>query len=196
MEPFFRRKYFEFSIHQYTLQKNLWTFLRNLPIFLHSPSLFLGKGSVSSSATPCTVLSPIATRFRGHAPAHHALSEFEIFAFTSTPNSLYSCGLWVNTRPHLTLHREGKNPLAFTLNGLFVSFLPLSGEEVKAKNEKRRTRALRVRVGAFRRTKRGAGHTAVNAVAEPTNFRGNEWSGSAKISLKSGIIVSYFLYLL
>ena len=38
--------------------KNLWTFLRNLSVFLHSPSLFGGKGSVSSSATPCTVFSP------------------------------------------------------------------------------------------------------------------------------------------
>lgn len=38
----------------------------------------------------------------------------------------------------------------------------------------------RVRVGAFRRTKRGAGHTAVNTMAAPTHFRGNEWSGSAK----------------
>ena len=66
-------------------------------------------------------------------------------------------------------------PFAFTLNGLCISFLPLSGEEVKAKNEKRRTRALRVRVGAFCRTKRDAGHTAVNGLAAPTDFLGHEW---------------------
>ena len=70
--------------------------------------------------------------------------------------------------------------LTFTLNELSISFLPLSGEEVKAKNEKRRTRALRVRVGAFRRTKRDAGDTAVNGLAAPTDFRGNEWQGSTK----------------
>ena len=36
----------------------------------------------------------------------------------------------------------------FTRKSLFLSFLQLYGEEVKAKNEKQRTRALRVRVGA------------------------------------------------
>lgn len=79
---FFEENVSNFPFISTHCKKNLWTFLRNLPIFLHSPSLFWGKGSVSSSATPCTVLSPIATRFRGHAPAHHALSELEIFAFT------------------------------------------------------------------------------------------------------------------
>ena len=37
---------------------------------------------------------------------------------------------------------------AFTRKSLFHRFLQSYGEEVKAKNEKQRTRALRVRVGA------------------------------------------------
>ena len=36
---------------------------------------------------------------------------------------------------------------AFTCNSLFHSSLQSYGEEVKAKNEKQRTRALRVHVG-------------------------------------------------
>ena len=42
---------------------------------------------------------------------------------------------------------EGNKGEAFTRKSLFHSFLPSYGEEVKAKNEKQRTRALRVRVG-------------------------------------------------
>ena len=38
----------------------------------------------------------------------------------------------------------------FTRKSLFLSFLQLYGEEVKAKNEKQRTRALRVRVGGLK----------------------------------------------
>ena len=59
-------------------------------------------------------------------------------------------------------------------------FYPSRVKRWRQKHEKRRTRALRVRVGAFRRTNRGTGHTAVNAVAAPTDFRGNEWQGSTK----------------
>ena len=87
--------------------KNLWTFLRNLPIFLHSPSLFLGKGSVSSSATPCTVLSrpsPRAFADTRLCIAHSVSSKSLPSPFTFTPNSLLACGLWVNISPNLTLH--------------------------------------------------------------------------------------------
>ena len=88
--------------------KNLWTFLRNLSVFLHSPSLFWGKGSVSSFATPSTVLSrppPRAfadTRLR---IAHSASSKSLPSPFTFIPNSLSSCGLWVKITANLTLHR-------------------------------------------------------------------------------------------
>ena len=91
-----------------TLCKNLWIFLRNLSVFLHSPSLFLGKGSVSSSATPCTVLSRPSPRAFADTRlriAHSASSKYLPSPFIFTHNSLYSCGLWVNMSPHLTLHR-------------------------------------------------------------------------------------------
>ena len=42
---------------------------------------------------------------------------------------------------------EGNKGEAFTRKSLFPSFLQSCGEEVKAKNEKQRTRALRVRDG-------------------------------------------------
>ena len=42
---------------------------------------------------------------------------------------------------------EGKRGETFTRKSLFHRFLQSYGEEVKAKNEKQRTRALRVRVG-------------------------------------------------
>ena len=46
---------------------------------------------------------------------------------------------------------EGKSDETFTLNPLYDSFLSPKGEEVKAKSRKQRTRALRVRVGLFRK---------------------------------------------
>ena len=42
---------------------------------------------------------------------------------------------------------EGNKDGAFTRKSLFHSFLQSYGEEVKEKNEKQRTRALRVRIG-------------------------------------------------
>lgn len=43
--------------------------------------------------------------------------------------------------PFNTSPVKEKNPLTFTLNGLFVSSLPFSGEEVKAKKTKNAGRA-------------------------------------------------------
>ena len=60
----FRRKCFGFSVRRNTLKKNLWTFLRNLSVFLHSPSLFLEKGAFLPPLRP-------AQFFPAH---HHALS--------------------------------------------------------------------------------------------------------------------------
>ena len=82
MGAFFRRKCFEFSVHQNTLQK-LVDFSSRPPHFLAFSLSFLGKGErfLLRYALHCS-FPPIATRFRGHAPAHRALSEFQIFAFT------------------------------------------------------------------------------------------------------------------
>ena len=76
MEPFFRGKCFDFSVYRYTLQK-LVDFSSKPPHFLAFSLSFLGKGErfLLRYALHCP-FPPIATRFRGHAPAHHALSEF------------------------------------------------------------------------------------------------------------------------
>ena len=95
MESFFEENVSNFPFIR-THCKNLWTFLRNLPIFLHSPSRFWGKGSVSSFATPCTVLSRPSPRAFADTRlriAHSASSKSLPSPFTFTPNSLYSCGL-------------------------------------------------------------------------------------------------------
>ena len=48
--------------------------------------------------------------------------------------------------PFFAFTCEGNKSETFTRKSLFPSFLQSYGEEVKAKNEKQRTRALRVRV--------------------------------------------------
>ena len=50
---------------------------------------------------------------------------------------------------------EGKSSESFTFNPLYHSFLSPKGEEVKAKNGKQRTHALRARVGLARCTAGG-----------------------------------------
>ena len=86
-----------------------------------------------------------SVRANGHAPAHCALSEFEFLA--STRNSFIQCVLCVKGMSFFAFTGEGKRCEAFTHKSLFHRSLPSYGEEVKAKNEKRRTRALRVHVG-------------------------------------------------
>ena len=92
---FFEENVSNFSFFD-TLCKNLWTFLRNLSVFLHSPSLFWGKVSVSSSATRCTVLSRPSPRAFADTRlriAHSASSKSLPSPFTFTPNLLLACGL-------------------------------------------------------------------------------------------------------
>ncbi len=83
------------------------------------------------------------TRVTRHAPSHRALSEFAIPAFTLHLHT-YPIDIQMLTRelhPHFLLHRgEGKGGEAFTLITLLSNDLHTTGEEVKAKNEKRRTR--------------------------------------------------------
>ena len=83
------------------------------------------------------------TRVTRHAPSHRALSEFAIPAFTLHLHT-YPIDIQMLTRelhPHFLLHRgEGKGGEAFTHITLLSNDLHATGEEVKAKNEKRRTR--------------------------------------------------------
>ena len=83
------------------------------------------------------------TRATRHALSHRALSEFAIPAFTlhlhTYPSDTHT--LSRELHPHFLLHRgEGKGGEAFTLITLLSNDLRAIGEEVKAKNEKRRTR--------------------------------------------------------
>ena len=83
------------------------------------------------------------TRVTRHALSHRALSEFAIPAFTLHLHT-YPIDIQTLSRelhPHFLLHRgEGKGGEAFTLITLLSNDLRTIGEEVKAKNEKRRTR--------------------------------------------------------
>ena len=116
-------------------------FLSKRPFFSLLPPHFWGKRRT-------LLLHPTIRRFRlrtslradVHAPAHRALSEFAIPAFTFTRNPLIQCVLWVMDCALFAFTCEGKRGESFTHKSLMHSFLRPCGEEVKAKNEKRRTR--------------------------------------------------------
>ena len=116
--------------------KNLWTFLRNAPSFLFFLPAFWGKTPVSSP----TISPPVSSS----APP---------YAQTDTPLRI----------AHSASSQFLPSPFTFTRKSLFYSFLHSYGEAVKAKNEKQRTRALRVRVGAEVRGRCtfGKGHPVV-----------------------------------
>ena len=78
---------------------------------------------------------------------HSASSQFLPSPFTFTRNLLIQCILCVKEMLFFTFTGEGNKGEAFTRKSLFPSFLQSYGEEAKAKNEKQRTRALRMRVG-------------------------------------------------
>ena len=83
------------------------------------------------------------TRATRHAPSHPRFSRGAFFAFTlhlhTYPIDIQT--LTCELHPHFLLHRgEGKGGESFTLITLFSNDLRTTGEEVKAKNEKRRTR--------------------------------------------------------
>ena len=119
-------------------------------LFSSSPPLFWKRRPSLAHGVTHGFLIRTAVRANGHAPAHRAHSEFEILAFPFTRNSLIQCALCVKERPFFAFTSEGKRGEDFTRKSLFPSLLPSYGEEVKAKNEKQRTRALRVRVGGLK----------------------------------------------
>ena len=130
--------------------KNLWTFFRNAPSFFFFLPAFFEKTPVPSLTVLPTVFSSAPPYARTDTPlriAHSASSKFLPSPFTFTRNSLIQRSLCVKERPSFSFTGEGKRGEDFTRKSLFPSLLPSYGEEVKAKNEKQRTRALRVRVG-------------------------------------------------
>ena len=74
---------FRFFEDRERTNKNLWTFFRNAPPFRCFLPVFFGKDACSFAHRDIhCFLIRTALRANGHAPAHRALSEFEILAFT------------------------------------------------------------------------------------------------------------------
>ena len=126
-------------------------FLSKRPFFSQLPPRFLRKDArpFAHGLTHCFLIRT-ALRANGHAPAHRALSEFEILAFTLHlhPQVVDTvCVVSEGKGLFPPSPGEGNRGGIFTRKSLFPSYLQSYGEEVKAKNEKQRTRALRVRVG-------------------------------------------------
>ena len=95
--------------------KNLWTFLRNAPSFLFFLPIFLGKRRMLLPH-PAIIRFLLRTfvRANGHEPAHRALSEFAIPAFT------------------LRLHPQFIDTVCFAGEESAL-FLPLPVKEIKVK---------------------------------------------------------------
>ena len=130
--------------------KNLWTFLRNAPSFFSFLPAFWEKTPVLSLMVSPPVSSSAQPYARTDTPlriAHSASSKFLPSPFTFTRKLLIQCALCVKERLFFAFTGEGNRGETFTRKLLFHRFLQSYGEEVKVKNEKQRTRALRVRVG-------------------------------------------------
>ena len=81
-ERIFREKNISFFENVERMNENLWTFLRNSPSFLFFLPFFWGNDARSFPPAVRRFFLRTSVRANGHAPAHRALSEFEIFAFT------------------------------------------------------------------------------------------------------------------
>ena len=133
-----------FFEHRERLNENLWTFLRNFPRFLFFLPIFGGNDARSFLLLPFAVSSSAASYARTDTPlriAHSASSQFLPSPFTFTCNLLIHRVLRVKVMPFFAFTGEGNKGETFTHKSLFHRFLPSYGEEVKAENEKRRTRA-------------------------------------------------------
>ena len=79
----FHKKNISFFENRERSNKNLWTFLRNFPSFLFFLPAFWGKRRTFLPHPGIRrFLLRSFVRANGHAPAHRALSEFAIPAFT------------------------------------------------------------------------------------------------------------------
>gem|GEM_PF-766530 len=139
----FREKNISFFEDRERSNENLWTFLRNSPSFLFFLSIFFGKEARSFSLLPFAVSSSAPPYARTDTPlriAHSASSQFLPSPFTFTRNLLIPCVLRVKGCALFAFTGEGKRGESFTCKSLMHSFLQPCGEEVKAKNKKRRTR--------------------------------------------------------
>ena len=81
-ERIFREKNISFFENVERMNENLWTFLRNSPSFLFFLPFFWVNDARSFPPAVRRFFLRTSLRADGHAPAHRALSEFEILAFT------------------------------------------------------------------------------------------------------------------
>ena len=89
-----------------SLDKKLVDFLAKRPFFSLLPPRFFREDARSFAHHDTRrFLVCTSVRANGHAPAHRALSEFAIPAFTLTRNSLIQCVLRVKEMPFFCLHR-------------------------------------------------------------------------------------------
>ena len=140
----FREKNISFFENRERSNKNLWTFFRNAPSFLFFLPFFWGNDARSFPTPALAVSSSAGSYARTDTPlriAHSASSQFLPSPFTFTRNPLIQCVLCVKKMPFFTFTGEGNKGEAFTHKSLIHSFSQSYSEEVKAKNEKRRTRA-------------------------------------------------------
>ena len=110
----FTKEKFQDNRKKKTLKQNKWTFFRTLPIFRPNHAPFREKPIFGGLPSSPLAFPRAQTGPNGHAPTHIAHSA--------------------------SLHFL-PSPFTFTHNTLIIKSLRPRGEEVKAKNEKRRTRA-------------------------------------------------------
>ena len=140
----FYEKNISFFENRERSNKNLWTFLRNAPSFLFFLPFFWENVAGFFPPLPFAVSPSAASYARTDTPlriAHSASSPFLPSPFTFTCNLLIHRVLRVKDYAFFSFTGEGKRGEAFTCKSLMHSFLRPCGEEVKANNEKRRTRA-------------------------------------------------------
>ena len=104
----FREKNVSFFEDRERLNKNLWTFFRNIPSYFFFLPAFLKKTPVPSPTMSLTVSSSAQPYARTDTPlriAHSASSKFLPSPFTFTRNSLIQCVLCVKKRAFFCLHR-------------------------------------------------------------------------------------------
>ena len=147
----FHEKNISFFENRERSNKNLWTFLRNTPFFSLLPPRFFGKDarSFAHHFAHCFLIRT-AVRANGHAPAHRALSEFEILAFTLHLHPQFVdtvCVAGEGKGLFPPSPGEGNRGETFTRKSLFPRCLQSYGEEVKAKTKTADARATRARWG-------------------------------------------------
>ena len=140
----FSGKIFLFFEHRERPNENLWTFLRNFPSFLFFFPIFLEKTYAPSLLCHSPFPPPqLRTRERTRPCASRTQRVWNSCLHPSPSPAIYwyreFCG-W-RIVPFFAFTGEGKRGEAFTYKSLMHRFLRPCGEEVKAKNEKRRTRA-------------------------------------------------------